>query len=216
MFFEKQVDTRSRNAMVEFLTGHFRYPTNNSWGSTSYANRVKIPYLGLTREQEMRAYELLSTDYWDRLQFAIDNFTCKTNGDYTIGVNGRLGGYLVLFRGEYYDPGYKSRCRACGQLNYRSVIGEADQCGSCGKIERVNLSRPMRLHRASSMSIDQDLEFDDWSMFGLRQRVELVREFDRACDDIRDDFIDILAQCEVVEETVMVPTTVRRLVCAAA
>jgi hypothetical protein len=217
MFFEKQVDTRSRQAMVKFLTGHFRYDTMNSWNrATSYANRVKIPYLGLTREQAMRAYEMLSTDYWDQLRFAIDNFTFKTKGDYTIGVNGRSGGYLVLYRGEYYDPGYKSRCRACGQLNYTSVIGEADRCGSCGKIERVNISRPMRWHRTSGMGIDQDLEFDDWSMFELRQRVELVREFDRACDDIRDDFIDILDECEVVEETVMVPKTVRRLACVGA
>jgi hypothetical protein len=45
MFFEKQVDTRSRQAMVKFLTGHFRYPIDNSWARTSYANRVKIPYL---------------------------------------------------------------------------------------------------------------------------------------------------------------------------
>jgi len=42
-------------------------------------------------------------------------------GRYTIGSNGRSGGYLVLYQGEYYDPGYKSRCRACGQLNYQHV-----------------------------------------------------------------------------------------------
>jgi hypothetical protein len=58
MFFEKQVDTRSRNAMVGFLAGHFRYPTHNSWSRTTYANRVKIPYLGLTRHQENRACQL--------------------------------------------------------------------------------------------------------------------------------------------------------------
>jgi hypothetical protein len=58
MFFEKQVDTRSRNSMIEFLTGHFRYSTGTSWAQTSYANRVKIPYLGLTRHQENRACQL--------------------------------------------------------------------------------------------------------------------------------------------------------------
>lgn len=34
--FAKKVDTRSRQAMAEFLTNHFRYYTMNSWnGSTS-------------------------------------------------------------------------------------------------------------------------------------------------------------------------------------
>jgi hypothetical protein len=216
MFFEKQVDTRSRQAMVKFLTGHFRYAIDRSWSRTTYANRVKIPYLGLTREQEMRASEVLSTGYWSELQSTIDDFTFEMDGNYTIGVNGRSGGYLVLLQGEYYDPGYKSRCRACGRLNFKSVIGDAEECRACHKHERVNLSEPMQRHRVLNMDLDQDLEFDDWSMSALRERVELVREFDRACDDIRNDFIDILDNFAVVEETVMVPTTVRRLACVGA
>jgi hypothetical protein len=61
MFFEKQVDARSRQAMVNFLTGHFRYPIDNSWARTSYANRVKIPYLGLTRASEALAVQIRQT-----------------------------------------------------------------------------------------------------------------------------------------------------------
>ena len=43
MFYEQKVDRRSREQMVEFLAGHFRYNTMNSWNrGTSYANRVKV------------------------------------------------------------------------------------------------------------------------------------------------------------------------------
>jgi hypothetical protein len=217
MFFEKQVDTRSRQTMVGFLASHFRYPTNHSWAQTTYANRVKIPYLGLTRHQENRAYDMLRADYWNQLQVVIDKFTSEMDGKYTIANNGRYSGYLVLLHGEYYQPGYKSRCRACGQLHFQAVIGEeVGQCGSCCRLARVNLSHPVRRHRALGLAIDQDLNFEDLSMSELRERVELVRSFDRACDNIRSAFIDLLDHCKVVEETVMVPKTVRRLVCAAA
>ena len=60
--FSKSVDMRSRRAMTEYLTGHFRYSTMNSWNqSTSYANNVKVYNLGLTKEQEDKLYAMLET-----------------------------------------------------------------------------------------------------------------------------------------------------------
>lgn len=67
--------------------------------------------------------------------------------------------------------------------------------------------------------IDDDLDADDlmdFSVSALRDKVELVCRFDRACDEIRSAFIDLIDNCKVVEETVMVPKTVRRIACAAA
>lgn len=43
-------------------------------------------------------------------------------------------------------------------------------------------------------------------MAALRDRVHLVQRFDAACDDIRDNFIGMLEDYSVVEETVVVPT----------
>jgi hypothetical protein len=41
LFFQTKVDHRSRSAMVEFLKGHYRYDTMNSWNrSTAYANNI--------------------------------------------------------------------------------------------------------------------------------------------------------------------------------
>jgi hypothetical protein len=220
MFYEKKIDLRSKRAMVEFLAGHYRYHTMNSWNRvTSYANRVKVQYLGLTKDQQARSWDILDTDFWEEIRFPIDSFTEEMGGAYTIGTNGRSGGYLVLYRGEYYDPGYKSQCRACGQLNYQAVNGEVARCGKCGELTRVNLSQPLRWHRVKGGGIDDDMsreEFMEWSMADLRDRVELVSRFDRACDEVREAFINLLDHCKVIEETVMVPKTIRRIVCAAA
>lgn len=58
--FYKKVDMRSREAMVAYLSGHFRYNTMNSWNqSTSYAHNVKAYNLGLSSEDIDKLYCLL-------------------------------------------------------------------------------------------------------------------------------------------------------------
>lgn len=99
--YEKAVNTDNRNEMIQFLTGHFRYFTMNSWnGCSSYANNVKIYNLGLTKEQEDIAYQLLDPDVDtnalnDQIAFLIEQFYEDTG--YTVSYNGRSSGYLVLY-----------------------------------------------------------------------------------------------------------------------
>jgi hypothetical protein len=52
-------------------------------------------------------------------------------------------------------------------------------------------------------------------MSQLRDRVELVCRFDRACDEMRQAFINLIEDYMVVTETVMVPKTITRLCCSA-
>lgn len=63
-------------------------------------------------------------------------------------------------------------------------------------------------------SIDQGMTFQDYMdmpLTELKDRADLVRSFDGVCDRIRANFIAWINQYFVVEETVMVPTPVRRL-----
>lgn len=214
MFFEKRVDTRSRKAMTDFLSWHYRYDTMSSHNhSTSYANCVKLSNLGLAHAQREKAYELLETDFWDEIDHPITDFTSEMGGYYTIGSNGRSGGYLVLMDSCYESTEYKSHCLNCGQRNYGNVSESSNKCGRCGaegEYGRVDYTTsPKRLAVYPGRSIDQEEEFhpDEWSMGDLRNRVKLVQAFDRACDHIRDNFIAILDSCDVVEETIMIPKT---------
>lgn len=271
-FFAKQIDLRNRRQMQEFLASHFRYHTMNSWNrSSSYANCIKVHRIGLTNEQMRTAWQILEVPgYWDELADPIDQFTDRHEGRYTIGSNGRSGGYLVLYQSERRVSQYKSVCRYCGQRNFRAVhnpapagspraiieqevfanngiwrdavylgqsaiqalrlpdeeklalIREAkaaskgaslgNRCGACGRDGRVNHSFT-ELVVYSGRAIDQDDTFEDWSMQELRMRVRLVQDFDTTCDQIRAWFITLLNQCRVVERTVMVPRSVKELVC---
>ena len=273
MFFETKVDMRSRRAMIDFLTKHFRYDTMNSWNrSTSYAHCVKLNRLGLSKELLDNAYAVLSTDFSDEISWPIQEFTREHNGYYTIGFNGRSSGYLVLYESRYEDTGHKSRCRSCGQLNFcktfdpvqttpegiitvellrgggngtpadylerESIAALAidreqklqiirrltqtkqwltlgNKCGRCGasgergRFDLVNGNRQLAVY--SGRAVDADIDFDDLSLSDLRAKVDLVRSFDRACDEIRNHFIDLINESEVATETIMVPTKVQVL-----
>jgi len=102
--FLKKVDTRSRKAMIDYLSGHFRYHTANSWNnSTSYAYNMKIYNLGLGSEIQDRLYELMECeDFYRSINDFIGLFEQEHNYKWQAGFNGRQGGYLVLYQGGIY------------------------------------------------------------------------------------------------------------------
>jgi len=203
MFFETRVDLRSRSALQEFLQRHVRYFTGNRWNrSTSYAQRVKLNRLGLSRAQLDRAWEILETDFWDEIREPIEAFIQANGGAWTIGTNGRSGGYLVLYGSSLEDTGYRSWCPSCGQRNYQPADTGRDRCGRCGE-PRENLQVPIRQLRVSIRGVDEDEDFAEWPIDRLRDRVRLVCAFGLACNGIRDEFVRLCETAEVVEEEVV-------------
>lgn len=68
----------------------------------------------------------------------------------------------------------------------------------------------MQLHTRQGVSIGDITNMD---MIELHHMTGIVADFDRACDQVREQFIELLQNCEVREEVVMVPKTVRTLHC---
>ena len=128
MFFSRHVDMRKKDAVQNFLRSHKRYHTMNSWNrSTSFAHNVKLRNLGLTKEQEDTAHDILGADdtsVMNEIEHLISDFTAKMEGCYTIGFNGRSSGYLVLYKSEFKSSDYKSYCTCCGQRNFKLVMPE--------------------------------------------------------------------------------------------
>ncbi len=52
-----------------------------------------------------------------------------------------------------------------------------------------------------------DEDFEDWSIYELQQRTELVQEFDRLADDIVVEALYIAQNHSLEERTVYIPTT---------
>jgi hypothetical protein len=69
----------------------------------------------------------------------------------------------------------------------------------------------MRIVTYPGRGIDQYEDFSDWDMVSLRERVELVQEFDRLCDDIVTLAVELARNNHVVEKTICVPRKVKVL-----
>lgn len=98
--FYKAVDKRSREELVNFLQDHERYAVMSSWNCIkTFANNVKVHHLAIPRELQDRAYELVGEEGWEwrrQLNHRIRQFQRDQHDYYTIGFNGRSGGYLLL------------------------------------------------------------------------------------------------------------------------
>jgi len=202
---------RTRAEMIAFLRDHFRYDTMNSWNqSTSYAVRIKISQLNLSKEDTNACYEMLEAEgIFDCSGFneVLHDFERRHEDEWQIGSNGRSGGYLVLYQGGRKPSGYKSRCTECGGLNYQPVGDTPRDCGRChakGALRNLEIELQQSFVYPGKAT-DEDAVFEDWSLYDLRKRVELVWDFDQTCEKACRCFLDYARQHRVVEKTIRVP-----------
>ena len=213
--FFKKVDLRSRKNMTDFLLNHFRYHTMNPWNqSTSYANNVKIYELGLTSEHENMLYDLIETsELYEKISDIMSAFSDRHQYLWQTEFNGRSAGYIVLYQGFAQPSAYKSYCRWCYRKNYKTVEETGgNRCGCCGRNERVNYEKPpLEIGVYPGRSTEMSEDFQDWDLDSLRQRVELVQDFDRMCDEILREVVYLLENYEVQEQTIYVTKQIKVL-----
>jgi len=214
--FYKEVNLKKRGEMIAFLKKHFRYCTMNSWNrSTSYANNIKLYNIDIPADIDSdRCWEMLGiTDWQEKLSDLLEDFGRSHNWLWQAGINGRSGGYVVLYQGGIQPSGYKSYCTHCGQKNYQSVPeGQKGICGRCNAKERVNFKQThMQVFALPGKDTDMDEDFHGWELFQLRDRVKLVQEFDMLCGSIVEEFIETCRSYRIVEEEILVPKTIKIL-----
>ena len=208
--FYRPIDRRSRAAMAAYLTGHFRYSTMNSWNrSTSYACNLKIYNLGLERDITDKLYQMLNVpEASGRLNDLMNDFARDHSYLWQAGMNGRSGGYLVLYQGALEPSGYKSYCTSCGQQNYKFVVENGTVCGRCQEPTRRDYPHiHMRVVTYPGRGVDQGEDFEDWSMYQLRERVSLVQELDRLADAIVAETVWLVENFDIRKEHYLVEKT---------
>ena len=208
--FSQRVDKRSRAEMTAYLSGHFRYNTMNSWNrSTSYACNMKLYKLGLDRETEDKLWDMIQVpEFYERLNERIEDFNRQHNYLWQAGWNGHSGGYLVLYQGGTKPSRYRSYCTKCGQKNYTSIAETGNWCGVCNEEARVDyIKPPMQIFSFPGRDVDMGEDFEDWSLYELKQRTELVQEFDQLADDIVEEALHIASEHTVEERVIYKPTT---------
>lgn len=189
----------------------------NSWnGASSYAVKVKI-WDFVPRDLQDKAFELLevpATFY--PINAAISTWGKGHNYVWQARFNGRSSGYLVLYSGGSKKSEWKSFCQECGQRNFQSVTAGGNQCGVCHEKARVDYAPdqiPLEIFSYPGKGVDQGEDFSEWSPYAIRERVRLVKDFDKLAERCKKIFLDMCRTCEVKEEEILVPKKVKRLIC---
>jgi ribosomal protein L37E len=208
--FFQTIDKRSREAMAGYLTGHFRYNTMNSWNrSTSYAHNLKIYNLGLEKDIADKLYSMIQVSgFYEPLNDLIRDFGADHGHRWQAGMNGRNSGYLVLYQGQPEPSGYKSYCTRCGQRNYKSVSENGNVCGVCHEPARRDYPHThMSVVSYPCRGTDEGEGFEDWPMYELRERVELIQEFDRLADAMVAEALWLAKNHDIREESYIIQKT---------
>jgi hypothetical protein len=214
--FYKNVDMRNREAMIAFLDGHFRYDTMNSWNrSTSYANCVKIHRLDLPREQMDKAWAMLDMEeVFDAIHGIIRDWSEAHAWEWQVGFNGRSGGYLVLYQGGLdWKNARTAQCDTCGKQTWHKENVPCTVKGCPGTLKVLEKPRP-QVVTYPGRGLDQSEDFAEWGMDRLRDRVRLVQEFDKLCDECVAEFVHYCENYNIVERDIIVPKTIKVLECA--
>lgn len=167
LFQKSGVDICSPKSMFEFINNHFTYDTLNSWNRLeSIANNVKLYNLGLDGDWGTVLDYLYDENDIGDLQYQISemiNDWEREHPGYGLGFNGRSNGYLVIYNHD----------RQNGTINFRNILPD-DLVG-------------FDTYEEFKESIK---DYYGWTMKDmipeLREYTQLIRDFDKLCDDLRE------------------------------
>lgn len=167
LFQKAGVDICSAKSMFEFINNHFKYWTMNSWNRLeSIANNMKLYNLGLEGDWTTVLDYLYDENDIGCIGFQIrdlvEEWEAKHPG-YSLGWNGRSGGYLVIYNHDKKN----------GTVNFRNILPE-DLTGYDNYEDFKETIKDYYGWNVKDMIPE------------LREYTELIRDFDKLCEDLRD------------------------------
>lgn len=165
MFYKKGIDITNAKQMFEFINGHFKYWTMNSWNNlSSIANNVKVYNLKLDGKWDTALRYLTSDNDIGDLQVEINCRLKDWEADhkgYALGFNGRSGGYLVMYNEE-----------PSGRVNFRTILPY--------DLDGFDNYEEWKAYLKDNGWLVKDF------ISTLKEYTQLIQSFDKLCDELRD------------------------------
>jgi len=198
----------TRKKMIKFLEGHFRYDTMNGWNaSTSYAANVKVHSAISDKSIDDVKYDFLDCEEaFDDINFIIGEFDKKYEHRYQIGFNGRSRGYLVLYQGgvtkrNIYTPEEYAKKHPSGAYAEGQGWKTEKEARKSGLYNKTII----KTFTYTGKGMDMHEDFDEWGIAELKDRVKLVKDFDKTVRDCIYAYSNFCKSHIAVEETRYTP-----------
>ena len=170
MFYVKGIDITNAKQMWNFLKDHDQYYTMNSWNrNKSTGHNVKVHNL-LLDGNCWNALTFLKNDNYFTLNCLIEDWEREHKG-YSVGFNGRSGGYLVLYNED----------------NNCSILPNI--------IEDYDTYEDFKSNIKEGYYKENIKDY----LYELREYTRLVQDFDKLCDELRD-YVNELSVKDFAEE----------------
>lgn len=185
MFYQKGIDITNDKQMFNFLRNHFECYTANSWnGLRSIANNVKLYNLNLSGDWCV-ALALLEAGDYDYINMLIHDWEREHRG-YSVGFNGRSGGYLVLT--DHGSAGHVLPEEITNSVDYEDYKEYCRDYYGSVKANRSDLVFYTKLVQDFDKLCDELREFCDELS---KQTFEII-EMQKAVDEFNDEYADDL------------------------
>ena len=150
-------------------------------------------------------------EVYDSINFLIQGWSSAHDWRWQVGFNGRSSGYLVLYQGGMdWKNARTARCDECGKLTWHKEETPCTTDGCDGMLRVLPKPQP-QIVSYPGRGTDESEDYSEWTMEELRDRVRLVQDFDRLCDEIVALFVEYCENYRVTEEEIMVPKTIKVL-----
>jgi hypothetical protein len=210
----------SYKKMREYLSSHFRYHTMNSWNnSTSFAANVKLYRLGLPKELENTAYDMLEMRQpFTAIEYGpFRDFARKHDYYYQMEWNGRSGGYIVMIRGGKEQSDKTAQCDCCGKYTWHKEEIPCTTQGCDGTLVPLTEEEKKNLFNiftqpGNGIGEGDLMDKEEYSNSDIEDLYNAVIDFDKAVEEAKKIFIKYCTEYEVKEVEEDVPTLVKRLV----
>lgn len=170
LFYKTGIDICSPKSMFNFINGHFTYHTLNSWNRLeSIANNVKLYNLNLDGDWGTALNYLYDSQDVGGLQEEIRDMIWMWEHDhpgYSLGFNGRSDGYLVIYNHD----------RHRGTVNFQNILPDHLLGFDTYEEWKESIKEPWYGSRDNVSNYIPE----------LREYTELIRSFDKLCDEIRN------------------------------
>lgn len=169
----------SNEKMYNFIKEHYMFfEGDNYWYSDkTIAKNVKMYNLNLT--DWCKGLELLELEDWFTINNMVEDFENNYYGDIEVYFNGRSGGYLIL------------KDKGAFMYHYSDFLNNTYEEYLEDRKEYID-----NYGYTNKMLTDE-----------LKRQYELVKMFDKLCDELEKEVQFMIDNYEIVEETEMRPYT---------
>lgn len=167
--------------MFNFIKHHYMFFDRDNYWYSDKTIAKNVKLYNLDLTDWEKAYELLMLDNWQTINDMIEDWECEHEGT-EVYFNGRSGGYLILKDKNYFVYSFQDYL----DNDYEDYLEARNKSIEFGYTNKQLTEE-------------------------LKRQYNLVKEFDKLCDNLEKELQYMIDNWKIVEEEVITKNTIKKI-----